>query len=324
MKKCLLLLVFNLHFIVFFAQSQIATLSHNGEITLFYGAEALKEAHNIAENGDVITLSPGSFNSVDITKLVTIRGAGMGIKVDNNDTYFEPTVIIGDFTISANGNSVYQLTLEGIRHDSYIKLDLINYAKFIKCSFHEVRVSQSNNSSFIHCYVSKSIYTTVTERSFTAINSYFKDVSCSSRGLYTFTNCVLEVATPGNDLKYVSLKNCIIINTGQTSGYTNNSSIFYSLWVGYSDDNPFPNSNEGHNNYVLRSTDDPFEENTFYKLNESIKEFLGSDGKELGIYGGNMPFSPITSIPQIIKFEVAPKTTADGKLSIDIEVKQPE
>ena len=58
-----------------------------------------------------------------------------------------------------------------------------------------------------------------------------------------------------------------------------------------------------------------------YELSEEKqKSYTGTDGTQVGIYGGNMPFDPIPSNPQITKCNVAAKSTADGKLSVDIEV----
>ena len=51
-----------------FAQSSmLATLSHEGEITTYYGATAYRDAVNAAAHGDIITLSSGSFAAVNIT-----------------------------------------------------------------------------------------------------------------------------------------------------------------------------------------------------------------------------------------------------------------
>jgi hypothetical protein len=62
-----------------------------------------------------------------------------------------------------------------------------------------------------------------------------------------------------------------------------------------------------------------------YELTDEAKtKYLGDDGKELGIYGGNLPFTPNPTNPKITKFNVASKSTADGKLSVDIEVKAAE
>ena len=78
-----------------FAQSsRLTTLSHDGKVTTFYGAFALRDAHDAASNGDAIDLSSGAFNAVDIKKALTIRGAGMVI-VSVHSTL--PTITTGRF-----------------------------------------------------------------------------------------------------------------------------------------------------------------------------------------------------------------------------------
>ena len=62
----------------------------------------------------------------------------------------------------------------------------------------------------------------------------------------------------------------------------------------------------------------------FELTDEAKTKYPGDDGKELGIYGGNLPFTPNPTNPKITKFNVASKSTADGKLSVDIEVKAAE
>ena len=62
-----------------------------------------------------------------------------------------------------------------------------------------------------------------------------------------------------------------------------------------------------------------------FELTDAAKtQYLGMDGTEVGIYGGNLPFDPTPSNPQITKCNVAAKSTADGKLSVDIEVNAAE
>jgi hypothetical protein len=48
--------------------------------------------------------------------------------------------------------------------------------------------------------------------------------------------------------------------------------------------------------------------------------FLGTDGTQVGIYGGSMPFDPRVSNPMIRRISVATRSTSDGKLPIEIEV----
>lgn len=103
-----------------FAQtSMMATLNHEGTISTFYGTLALRQAHAAAVSGDVITLSSGTFLSTDITKAVTIRGAGMEV-TKAYDIVNEPTVLTGDFKIKIPAEDTGRLTLEGIFHNETI------------------------------------------------------------------------------------------------------------------------------------------------------------------------------------------------------------
>ena len=72
------------------AQTQVATLQHGEEISVFYGQNAFVEAHAAAETGDIITLSSGTFVKTPITKAITLRGAGCAIDTVANTN---PTVI---------------------------------------------------------------------------------------------------------------------------------------------------------------------------------------------------------------------------------------
>ena len=60
-----------------------------------------------------------------------------------------------------------------------------------------------------------------------------------------------------------------------------------------------------------------------FELSDEGKVYLSVDGTEVGMLGGNYPYNPIVSIPRITKCEVAEKATADGKLSVNIEVTAP-
>jgi hypothetical protein len=60
--------------------------------------------------------------------------------------------------------------------------------------------------------------------------------------------------------------------------------------------------------------------NTFELTDEAKAKFLGTDSTEVGWYGGVLPYTSIPSYPRITKMNVANKSTADGKLSVEIEV----
>ena len=95
------------------------------------------------------------------------------------------------------------------------------------------------------------------------------------------------------------------------AGYSQGQSVFY--WI------------NKQTNKRLKQFDALFKAGTFYELTDEAKqEYVGNDGKELGIHGGNLPWDSHILTPQITKCNVAAKTTADGKLSVDIEVKAAE
>ena len=82
MKKILLSLLAFASFAAVQAQVEnemrTATLLHEGQTTVFSGVDALILAHNAAADTlDVITLSSGGFNPIDITKSITLRGANL-------------------------------------------------------------------------------------------------------------------------------------------------------------------------------------------------------------------------------------------------------
>lgn len=315
------------------AQSQIATLSHGGEISTFYGGDALKDAHQQAVSGDVITLSAGTFNAVDITKPITIRGAGMGIKLSENDSsYTAPTIIMGDFRISANSDSANHFVMEGIVNEKRVTFHGVNNAQFIRCNLHEVRYTSDDagygraNTTLFNCYVNESYAADVNVTTLSAISSYIKNFSSQNydTSSYQFTNCIVDGDIDNADRS--SFFNCILVNDNAVNPHLGDTSTaFNSLWVGPHDENPFKTTSSAteHFNSIFPN-DSVFVPNTFFKLTGEAKKYLGADGTEVGIYGGILPFDPTPTIPQITKFNVAPKTSADGKLSVDITVEQPE
>ena len=95
----------------------VATLQHGDNMQAFYGGNALKEALEAAQTGDVISLSPGTFTATNITKAVTIQGAGY-VQDPANNRYC--TEIKGSFNIELPAGEK-GLTFEGIKHTNNYK-----------------------------------------------------------------------------------------------------------------------------------------------------------------------------------------------------------
>ena len=293
--------------------TQVATLSHEGAITTFYSANALKDAYNAAVDGDIITLSSGSFLSVTIKKNITIRGAGMVL-----DNY--PTIISGSFSIECPASETNALTLEGVYANVSVSIDNSKDVKITKCQFTRLVIQNSANFSVANCkFDNIQMNSSSTTGNF--INSYLGSLygggsSCS------YTNCVITLSNfhAVNSFGGSNFTNCIIEtdnSVGESAYFPEKTTLSHCYHFGVATD-PFRKS-LSKTNVMLEGN--PFA-NDNYELAEEYKTIcVGNDGTEAGMYGGFLPFDPTPTNPQITKFNVASKTTADGKLSVDIEVK---
>ncbi len=310
-----------------FAQRNwVATLTHEGTVKTFYGTNALTEAHEVAVEGDVISLSSGLFYINQISKAITIIGAGME---DNEDQKIEKTRLSISY-IGIPNETETPLRIENIECDNEISLRYIQ----------EYRYLDLHNAIFKKCNF------TNTTRSFR--DAKLKDV--------TFVQCHLRKIdhNEGNDVAYV---NCCI-----DGGYTGTGSFVSFLNCTFTDFGFDPFSNSTFINCVLnKKRDEPgwadednvvenclgahpgsremwqraknsvlvhtniFKDGTFYELTDEAKALITSnDGTEIGMYGGQYPYNPIPDGPRITKFNVASKSSADNKLSVDVEVSSAE
>lgn len=334
MKKFLFSFVALFCVTISFAQSSLlATLSHEGQISTFYGATALREAHSAATHGDIITLSSGTFVSVNITKAITLRGAGMAIDTVHNTL---PTVISGGFDINIADSVSQKLTIEGVYSNHKIRYINVNNPVFLKSRFSEIChytvTDRIKDALFVHCRVAGCI-SLYSDCSASLINCIVNNPSSSSDNTsnFEFTNCVVYAYS---NVKASSYINCVLI-----SGLAYNSlDYFPGSCPAYNN----ISNNKGSFYYVPNNTNRTVEKiETIFKtykgrefknldsenfeLTDAAKaKYLGSDGTQVGIYGGMLPYNTTPSNPQITKCKVASKSTADGKLSVDIEVKAAE
>ena len=328
---------------VYAQSSTLATLNHEGTISTFYGTTALKQAHDAAVNGDVITLSSGNFLAVDITKAITVRGAGM---ILDTTAGIEPTVIAGDFRVDIADAGSYRLTLEGIYSNHTITyLNAVN-PLFLKCRLKNITCGYRNyggnagvlkDASFIHCRIVEDLSLSQNS-SASCVNSVIQNPhSNNSSSNFEFTNCVLFFSDESIYSRisgvYSSLfRNCII-GTKSSSDCMNDNCTAYGC-IGLGNTGIFKNATNATNTIVSDYTTlfksytgaslGNLDSETFELTDEAKARYLGTDGTEVGIYGGNLPFDPTPSNPQITKCNVASKSTADGKLSVDIEVRAAE
>ena len=304
----------------------VATLTHGDEITMFYGVYALQQAHAVAADGDIINLSGGNFQSVKITKALTIRGTGC----------YAPfcTTIVGDFYIEIPETVTDRLSFEGchIQNNVYVVGTLSN-ALFLKST---IRGNYCNNSSvnmkngiFVNCRVYRMLLRGNSTVQF--INCEVADFENSNENTAaaSFINCNIRPYN-GYSANWISsslLVNCFIYNDVNNSNLAQlpaSSSAYNCVAIG-------PGSGEVFNRLAVRKNCqsagfDIFQEETaWYDLTDEAKtKYIGIDGTPIGYYGGMLPFDMTPTYPQITKMNVANKTTADGKLSVEIEVSATE
>lgn len=179
----------------------IATLSHDGKLSHYTGKDALKAAYNAAVDGDIITLSPGTFNSTgDFSKGITVRGAGIDADIE--------TYIQGDVYFYSK-DSTLVTTIEGIKFSNNVKVgndasgEGQGKMKFVKNYFNtEVRFTKAGTYSSVsgpECYFYDDV-----------INNflYFDE---STYPCAVFSNCFVTV--PYSNLKTTTTTtfvNCII------------------------------------------------------------------------------------------------------------------
>lgn len=308
-----------------FAQSSLlATLTHEGETTIFYGTTAFSQAMGAAADGDVITLSSGSFTAANITKAITLRGAGMAVDAA---TQSEPTILTGNFDVAFTLNMTGKLTIEGVYFSDDLTFNgaTISGATFLKCRFKAIKYfnnTKVENLTMIHCKVAGSI-TTVDNSSVSLLNCIVWNPDI--KGQWEFSNCVIKKDYVSN--LSGTFKNSIFV--GATNAYFSSAiNLFNCLLIGDTSFNYFSNVNNTTNKLVgayadvfKTCTSGNYSESETFKLTDAAATvYIGTDGSQIGIYGGSLPFDMRPSNPQITHSEVAPKSDASGNLKINITV----
>lgn len=331
MKKLILLLVAVLMAPVVYAQSSlVATLSHGEEITMYYGSYALRDAHNAAVSGDVINLSGGGFQAVNITKAVTIRGTGIDV--------INPTVIMNYFTINIPTDDENRFSMEGIRCNSQITMTgSFNNPYFQKCQLNTIYYNNSSiyNTVFANCKITGNSFTLTGTSSVQFVNSYTPELHVPNEVGETtsasFVNCIIHVNNNPAFMRNAQLINCIIYDPTSSWGNAIPSSSVATNCITIGNSYLFDNSQTNLNcqsatfAQVFKDFTGTYSDTQTFELTDEAKtQFLGTDGTEVGLYGGMLPYTSTPSYPRITKMNVANKTTADGKLSVELEVSAAE
>ena len=144
-------------------------------------------------------------------------------------------------------------------------------------------------------------------------------------------NCVVG-AVSGN-LKDSNFSNCVLVgvNPLDASNMAYNCVSAYSGGFTTGDYDLFKNLPYNLSNVAYDDVSKVFDTDTYhsgkyldtdtYQLLDSIRtKHIGTDGTEIGMYGGALSFNPQNTMPKIKKFSVAPQSDGEGKLKVEIEV----
>lgn len=309
-----------------FAQSTlVATLTHGSDVKMFYGTNALRDAHNAAVSGDVINLSGGAFQAVDIKKAITLRGTGIDAQ--------EPTFIVNDLNINIPTSDTGRLSMEGIRCDNIVYLGgTLTNAYFLKCLFYKIQSSYDStikNAMLADCKVTNGC-SLDGSGTFQFVNSYVSELMTISENTssVSFVNCCIKPerdnywSRDASKLKNSQLINCII-HCENNSSIPSSSVANNCVLINATTSNSPSSTNCKQSSYseLFKTFKGTYSDSETFELTDAAKtKFLGTDGTQVGMYGGVLPYTSPPSYPQITKMNVANKTTADGKLSVEIEV----
>lgn len=326
-----------------FAQAQntdapMATLQHGEQTRVWTGTDAFIRAYEAAaDSADIITLSAGHFNTPgEINKSFRLYGAGCeddpvtGTKATvMGDLRFKPADITNEDgeTIKA-GRKVNGLHLEGIQVN---RIDFYNNEKtpvenltIAKCKTNQLigfYVDSRNMTIRQSCILNEGIRNLNTDwghYNLLVTNSYIANMDNSySESTIHFDHCIVTSFLRGTVLCTNSILYQVL-----SSGSTSKNNIFVGLgsFIG--------TGIQGSNNwtgianagvYAADGEDGTYAEDKTFEL-KYPKKYVGTDGTEIGLHGGNYPWNKIPCTPRIMESDIDTKTSADGKLKVSIKV----
>ncbi len=326
MKKMLLFVTALCLSSLSFAQVLVATLQHGDSIRVFYHANAFVDAYNAATTGDVISLSAGSFTPCTINKdSLTIRGVG------SNGSH--PTVFALNFTLGNYDNNCHHITMEGIYCGGTVSISGSMTVYFQDVYFGALSdySNRTLTGQLVNCRIGT--YHSYSSWAPTLINCIVGDVNNDSQS--SFVNCVVLDNQFGTYYDNVSLISSIIVYTGSqnlasssscqlpATAYAENcicvktnSSVTGNLFARCVNNNSTMATPAVFSNFNL----DAMNPERYVLTDSAQAAYPGSDSTQIGLYGGYMPYSTSSTYPVISRLNVAHQTTADGQLSVDIQV----
>ena len=284
----------------------------SGAATTIYDGTNISTAISAAKKGDILYLSEGTYDSFTIDKEILVRGVG------------ENTWIDGDVTISIPNNATLtQAVLEGVNVSGTINITqpatnlIIRNTKVM-----DVKVNGALSNGLIdRCWITGTFNMNNNTDDTTVKNSKVYMISAGSLtyNKCTFLNCNIAVRMNVNTAAIFT--NCIIgsyyhlselwgLGTMESSVFTN---TLFNTHGGYID-----SSSSQTKCYFIDDGNGACDDSTL-ESRYDLSEYHGTDGTEVGIYGGTTPF---TLDPQVAKVTESTFTvdTDAKKLTVKLKV----
>lgn len=324
----------------------VATLQHEGEFSHYYGQGALTEAYKAAVDGDIITLSPGTFTwSGNFEKGITLRGNGQDAP--------DKTFISGEINFYSRSSNL-ETILEGIRFNNTVTIynDASSSAQgkmtFIK-TFNVNIYTRTNGNNPQSAGPTVRIYNSYIQGMYfytpsvdvVVYNSFVGNpISSSNIGEnnINFINCTIQhnksggysagVVTYISQAYYLNFYNCIFFPGGLNDGeklhddyvrIPSTGSCYNCLSLVAQ--KLFENLSAKGNNWYASTTSEVLPNGQLSELTDEAKsKYIGTDGTEIGLHGGLYPWNTTVQYPTITTFNVESRTSEEGVLGIEVGV----
>lgn len=316
--------------------AQTIALHSSTGVQIIKGNTALATAYTAAQSGDTLYLSGGSFTPpANFDKRLMLFGAGHYV---DSTLATGKTFINGNFTLDENADLFY---LEGVEITGNFTISTNNSANNVvikRCKINGTfnalgdLSNPTSNLSLIGNVLMNRLNLENLQNSLLS-NNIISNTFQGSNGNMFSNNIVLGFIW-GSSMDYLfsgnnnTLNNNIFLWEGYAANVAGSGNVFNNnLYVEPSPDYGATATSSGNYTGILQSaifvnqTGTTFNYTHNYHL-QSPTTYLGTDGSQVGIYGGTFPYKEgaVPLNPHIQLKNIAPTTNANGVLQIQIQV----
>lgn len=320
--------------------AQTIALHSSTGVQIIKGNTALATAYTAAQSSDTLYLSGGSFTPpANFDKRLMIFGAGHYV---DSTLATGKTFINGNFTLDENADLFY---LEGVEITGNFTISTNNSANNVvikRCKINGTfnalgdLSNPTSNLSLIGNVLMNRLNLENLQNSLLS-NNIISNTFQGSNGNMFSNNIVLGFIW-GSSMDYLfsgnnnTLNNNIFLWEGYAANVAGSGNVFNNnLYVEPSPDYGATATSSGNYTSILQSSifvnqiGSTFNYTHNYHL-QSPTTYLGTDGSQVGIYGGTFPYKEgaVPLNPHIQLKNIAPTTDANGDLQIQIQVEAQE